>query len=115
MLSTPKEDTPDFQNPNGPRFTSMVAISVICMLILISTFTLYKSAQSRQVDLQGKMLNVEVNRVQRAIEVNLQKEAYFLVWLASSFEAEGVIDGKSWRVATQDVTRTFPFSRGCIG
>nr|WP_241810444.1 bifunctional diguanylate cyclase/phosphodiesterase [Enterovibrio norvegicus] len=112
MLSTPKEDTPDFQNPNGPRFTSMVAISVICMLILISTFTLYKSAQSRQVDLQGKMLNVEVNRVQRAIEVNLQKEAYFLVWLASSFEAEGVIDGKSWRVATQDVTRTFPFFSG---
>ncbi|WP_353621796.1 putative bifunctional diguanylate cyclase/phosphodiesterase [Grimontia kaedaensis] len=82
------------------------------MVILISTFTLYKSALSRQIDLQNQMLSVEVNRVQRAIEVNLQKEAYFLVWLANNLQNKGEINEKNWQTATTGIERTFPFFSG---
>lgn len=87
-------------------------ISLICVVILISTFTLYRNALSRQVELQQQMLQVEVNRVQRAIEVNLQKEAYFIVWLASNLEGKGTITENVWRDTTSGVERTFPFFNG---
>ncbi|USH05681.1 bifunctional diguanylate cyclase/phosphodiesterase [Grimontia kaedaensis] len=90
----------------------MLGIVVVCMVILISTFTLYKSALSRQIDLQNQMLSVEVNRVQRAIEVNLQKEAYFLVWLANNLQNKGEINEKNWQTATTGIERTFPFFSG---
>nr|WP_251882341.1 bifunctional diguanylate cyclase/phosphodiesterase [Grimontia kaedaensis] len=97
---------------NAPRFLSLLGIVVVCMVILISTFTLYKSALSRQIDLQNQMLSVEVNRVQRAIEVNLQKEAYFLVWLANNLQNKGEINEKNWQTATTGIERTFPFFSG---
>ncbi|WP_232314453.1 MULTISPECIES: putative bifunctional diguanylate cyclase/phosphodiesterase [Grimontia] len=58
------------------------------------------------------MLNVEVNRVQRAIEVNLQKEAYFLVWLANDLQNRGQVDQNIWKIATTGIERTFPFFSG---
>ncbi|WP_078751943.1 EAL domain-containing protein [Enterovibrio nigricans] len=82
------------------------------MLILISTFTLYRSAQSRQVELQDQMLSIEVNRLQRAIEVNLQKEAYFIVWLANNFQNEGEVTEKNWASVTDNISETFPFFVG---
>ncbi|KXF83457.1 diguanylate cyclase [Enterovibrio coralii] len=90
----------------------MAAIAVICMLILISTFTLYRSAQSRQVELQDQMLSIEVNRLQRAIEVNLQKEAYFIVWLANNFQNDGQITKENWLSVTSNIRETFPFFIG---
>ncbi|WP_337992936.1 putative bifunctional diguanylate cyclase/phosphodiesterase [Enterovibrio qingdaonensis] len=82
------------------------------MLILISTFTLYRSAQSRQVELQDQMLSIEVNRLQRAIEVNLQKEAYFIVWLANNFQNDGDVTEQNWRSVTANIRETFPFFVG---
>lgn len=97
---------------NAPRFASLVAITLVCAVILISTFTLYRSALSRQVELQEQMLHVEINRVQRAIEVNLQKEAYFIVWLANNIQSKGEINERIWREATSGLDRTFPFFNG---
>ncbi len=97
---------------NAPRFLSLLGIVVVCVVILISTFTLYKSALSRQIDLQHQMLSVEVNRVQRAIEVNLQKEAYFLVWLANNLQNKGQVNEDIWQSATTGIERTFPFFSG---
>ncbi|WP_407333784.1 putative bifunctional diguanylate cyclase/phosphodiesterase [Enterovibrio sp. 27052020O] len=100
------------QSPYSPRLSSLAAISLVCVLILISTFTLFNSAQTRQYELQNQMLNVEINRVQRAIEVNLQKEAYFLVWLANTLQNKGKVDDSVWRRTTAGIQSTFPFFSG---
>ncbi|OEE77320.1 diguanylate cyclase [Enterovibrio norvegicus FF-162] len=100
------------QSPYSPRLSSLAAIALVCSLILIFTFTLYHSAQSRQHELQNHMLNVEINRVQRAIEVNLQKEAYFLVWLANTLQNKGKIDDRVWKRTTAGIRSTFPFFAG---
>nr|WP_155858994.1 bifunctional diguanylate cyclase/phosphodiesterase [Enterovibrio calviensis] len=100
------------QSTSSPRLTSLAAITLVCTFILVSTFTLYHSAQSRQLELQNHMLNVETNRVQRAIEVNLQKEAYFIVWLANSLQNKGEITDRNWRHSTIGISSSFPFFAG---
>lgn len=92
----------------SPRFAVVMGIAVVCLCILISTFTFYQNAQSRQTHLQNQMLQVEINRVQRAIEVNLQKEAYFVIWLANRFQNEDPITVKNWIKLTENIRNTIP-------
>lgn len=95
-------------SPYAPRFAVVMAIALVCMMILISTFTLYHNAQSRQINLQNQMLQVEIHRVQRAIEVNLQKEANFLHWLTDIFQREIDVTKKNWVTLTKNIKETFP-------
>lgn len=93
---------------NTPRFVVIVAIIFVCFTILISTFTLYNNALSRQTDLQDRMLQVEINRVQRSVEANLQREAYFIVWLANSFQRKEDLSQISWSALTENIKNTLP-------
>ena len=98
--------------PVVPRFSVLMAITFVCFMILISTFTFYKNAQSRQIDLQNQMLELKINQVQRAIEVNIQKEAYFLVWLATRFQNEGEFTLKRWVALTGKIKNVLPSLNG---
>ncbi len=111
-IEPPYSESPSHHDLNTPRFKSLVGIALVCMAILISTFILYRSALTRQLELQDQMLNIEVNRVQRAIEVNLQKEAYFLVWLANNLQNKGTINQQIWQNATDGIDLTQPFFNG---